>query len=78
MRRQEQERVIYVDGQPIEAESGETVSDLKYKAGVPDDDILYGMINGELTALNDHDSVDLLDDNEELTTNPGPEGDVYG
>lgn len=68
---------INIDGQPIEVEPGDTVADLKYKAGVDDDEIMWGSVDGELMPLNDEDSADMIEDNQ-ATTMPGGDGTYYG
>ena len=66
-----------IDGQPIEIGPDDTVADLKYKAGVEDDDIMWGQVDGELMPLNDEDSAEMIED-DQATTMPGGQGQYYG
>lgn len=69
-------QIVDIDGQPIEVEQGDTVADLKYKAGIDDEKIMHGNVDGEMMALNSDDPAELIDDH--ATTLPDAEGQIYG
>ena len=68
---------IHVDEQPIKVEREDTVSDVKYKAGVNEEEILHGQVQGEMKPLNEDDPVKIVEDGW-LTTFPGGEDEYYG
>jgi len=68
---------IKVDGDSVEVQEEDTVEDVKAMLSIPEDEILHGQIDGEMTPLNNDDPIKIVED-PELSTMPSADGSFYG